>query len=89
VSEASFDLVELLAMGLCAKTAIKNGGAGHGCWWELGTESKDCFRWVARALLGEAIERGITSLPAPPVECKSEKPDPLGYRLDGTQNWQP
>lgn len=50
---AEFDLLELVAMGLCAKSAIENGGAGHGRWWELGDEAKDGFRHVAGALLAD------------------------------------
>lgn len=42
------DLVEVIAMGLCAKTAIQNGGSGHGHWWELGDEAKNIFREFAR-----------------------------------------
>lgn len=47
----TFDIVELLAMGLCAKTAIKNGGAGHGKWWELGPGAKAAFRTAAETML--------------------------------------
>jgi Lar family restriction alleviation protein len=50
-SDGALDVVDILAMGLCAKTAIKNGGAGHGCWWELGIEAKDAFRAAATNLL--------------------------------------
>ena len=48
---AEFDIIELLAMGLCAKTAIENGGAGHGNWWELGDEAKGAFHQAAGTIL--------------------------------------
>lgn len=58
----NLDLIEVVAMGLCAKTAIKNGGAGHGCWWELGAEAKDGFRDIAGSLIASQPP------PAAPVE---------------------
>lgn len=61
----NLDLIEVVAMGLCAKTAIKNGGAGHGCWWELGAEAKDGFRDIAGSL--------IASQPSPAAPVETER----------------
>lgn len=60
------DLIEVVAMGICAKTAIKNGGSGHGCWWELGTEAKDGFRDIAKSLLAAQPP----AAPVEPTDCK-------------------
>jgi hypothetical protein len=51
------NLVEIIAIGLCAKTAIKNGGSGHGCWWELGCDAKEVFLGLASELLTQHDSR--------------------------------
>jgi len=49
------NLIEIVAMGLCAKTAIGNGGSGHGRWWELGDDAKYIFREWAKELLSSTL----------------------------------
>lgn len=73
------DLVEIVAMGLCAKHAIGNGGSGHGRWWELGDEAKEVFRGYAIALLSH---NGLQPLPhvlhpisaAPGASSRAQQP---------------
>lgn len=47
------ELVEIVAIGLCAKSAIEMGGPGHGRWWELGDDAKGVFRGLARVFLAD------------------------------------
>lgn len=54
-------LLDVVAMGLCAKSAIQNGGAGHGRWWELSEETKSAFRELAIVFLEKHSDSALTS----------------------------